>query len=409
MKRPIFFALAIILLGACSTKEIDIQTPVQDDIVFYASFEQPSEGTKVYANEDLLLRWNADDRITIFNKYTYNQEYRFNGETGDNSGSFKKVDNGDFVTGNNLDNIYAIYPYLESTRISETGAITVTLPAEQKYAENTFGLGANTMVSATTNNQLMFKNVGGYLMLKLYGYNVTVKSITLKGNNGEKIAGKGTVSMPVNGTPTLTMTDEATEQITLACPGYVTLGTSATGCTEFWFVVPPVTFTKGFTVTVTVANGSIFTKSIYSEQTITRSTVKKMAALKVEIPGPDLNYLAFTALEDGSTIALKNVDNTPNVEYSMDRENWTTWDYSAISLNEGETVYMRGNNENGFSHYCNYYVSRFVMTGKIAASGNLMSLVYYNDLTRNNIPSQYCFYGLFNGCTALISAPELPA
>lgn len=409
MKRSIVFALAIILLGACSTKEIDFQTPIQDDVMYFTSFEQPSEGTKVYANEDLLLRWNADDRVSIFEKKTYNQQFRFTGETGDNAGGFKKVEGDDYYTGNAIQNVVSVYPYQESTKITESEVLTVTLPAEQTYAENSFGLGANTMVSVTSDNYLQYKNVGGYLMLKLYGNNVTVKSITLKGNNGEKIAGKGTVSMPVNGTPALTMTDDATEQITLACPGYVTLGTSAMGCTEFWFVVPPVTFTKGFTVMVTVANGSTFTKSISSEQTITRSNVKKMAALEVEIPGPNLNYLAFTALEDGSTIALKNKDNTPNVEYSMDRENWTTWDYSAISLNEGETVYMRGNNENGFSHYCNYYVSHFVMTGKIAAGGNIMSLVYYNDLTRNIIPSHYCFYGLFNSCTALISAPELPA
>ena len=61
MKRSILFALATVLLTHCSTKEMDIQTPVRDDVVFYASFEQPAaEETRVYANKDLLLRWTVD-------------------------------------------------------------------------------------------------------------------------------------------------------------------------------------------------------------------------------------------------------------------------------------------------------------------------------------------------------------
>ena len=89
MRRLFAYGLTIALLAACSTQEKDFQTPQQDDVIFYATFEQPAEeGTRVYANEDLLLRWTADDRISIFNKNTYNQQYKFLGETGDNSGGF---------------------------------------------------------------------------------------------------------------------------------------------------------------------------------------------------------------------------------------------------------------------------------------------------------------------------------
>ena len=293
MKRSILFALATVLLGACSTKEIDFQAPIQDDVMFYASFEQPADiDTKVYATEDLYLRWNADDRITIFNKYTYNQEYRFNGETGDNSGSFKKIDNGDFVTGNYLDNIYAVYPYQESTRISETGTISVSFPAEQKFEDNTFGLDANTMVSVTTDNQLLFRNVGGYLVLKLYGDDVSVSSITLKGNNGEKLAGKATVTMPMNGTPTAVMANDATSEITLTCDSRVLLGTKAGGSTQFWFVIPPVTFSKGITITVNDASGRVFEKSTSKSISIERNNLSRMASIEVipEVVVPNYDY-----------------------------------------------------------------------------------------------------------------------
>ena len=178
--------------------------------MFFATFEQPTEtGTKVYANENLLLRWHADDRISIFNKLTYNQQYRFTGETGDNAGGFSKVDGEEFVTGNPLPHVVSVYPYQESTRISEDGVLTLILPAEQQYAENSFGRGANTMVSVSADNVLQYRNAGGYLMFSLYGEGVTVSSVTLKGNKAEKISGKASVSMPLDGIPSVVMSDEA--------------------------------------------------------------------------------------------------------------------------------------------------------------------------------------------------------
>ena len=106
MKRTLAYALAATLLAACTIQEKDFQTPVQDEAVFYASFEQPTEpGTKVYANEDLLLRWTADDRVSIFEKNTYNQQFRFIGETGANAGGFKKVGGDDYYTGKAVPNV----------------------------------------------------------------------------------------------------------------------------------------------------------------------------------------------------------------------------------------------------------------------------------------------------------------
>jgi hypothetical protein len=272
------------LLAACSTKEIDIQTPVQDDVVFYASFEQPAEDeTRVYANEDLLLRWTSDDRVSIFNKLTYNQEYKFTGQTGANAGGFKKVDNDEFVTGNAISHVFSVYPYQESTAISEGEEISLTLPAEQHYAENTFGLGANTMVSVSDDNVLMYKNVGGYLMLKLYGEGVSVSSITLKGNNGEKLAGNATVTMPADGLPSVSMASDASTEITLTCETPVQLGASAAESTQFWFVVPPVTFSKGFTITVNDSYGGTFKKSTTKSVAIERNILTRMSPIEVVV------------------------------------------------------------------------------------------------------------------------------
>ena len=123
---------------------------------------------------------------------------------------------------------------------------------------------------------------------------------------------------------------------------------------------------------------------------------------------PAPNYLTFTAEEDNSTIALNSMT-SPDIKYSLNDGAWTQWDYSAITLNTGDTVCMKGNNSSGFSTGEEIF-NQFQMTRKIGASGNIMSLLYGNDFEEQlTIPCDGCFYNMFRGCTSLTTAPELPA
>ena len=89
--KLVFAGLLAGILLSCSRHEVDFRES-NGDTVFYASLEQPvPTDTRVYADENLMVLWHADDRVSIFDRYTYNQEYRFTGETGDNSGAFQKV------------------------------------------------------------------------------------------------------------------------------------------------------------------------------------------------------------------------------------------------------------------------------------------------------------------------------
>ena len=300
MKRiALYLGLATGLVASCSIRE-NFETPRPDDVTFFASIEQPVEdGARVYANEELLLRWTADDRVSIFNKNSYNQQYRFTGETGDNAGGFDKVEGSEFTTGNVIAHVVSVYPYLGSTKISESEELTVTLPAEQHYAENTFGLGANTMVSVSSDTFLLFKNIGGYLRLNLYGKGVSVRSIELRGNKGEKLAGKATVTMSSDGVPSALMADDASSVITLACDTPVTLGATADESTAFWFVVPPGTFRNGFTVSINQVSGSS-EKSTSKSIAIERNKVTKMSSLEVERVQP--NNVIFYTTTDGKVV-----------------------------------------------------------------------------------------------------------
>lgn len=129
-----------------------------------------------------------------------------------------------------------------------------------------------------------------------------------------------------------------------------------------------------------------------------------MAAGERQLP----DYLCFTAVEDNSTITRTGTYAT-FLEYSYDGFLWSAFDNTiTVSLNTGDKVYFRGNNTRLGSSASAY--TQFVMTGKLEGSGNIMSLLYASNFdTKLTIPNSYCFTHLFDGCSSLISAPDLPA
>lgn len=275
--------LSLILMIGCS-KENELPTQTQESTKFYASIEVTD--TRTYADENGKLLWTADDRIMVFKGNTYARQYRYTGQTGLNSGEFNDLTNpSSVITGNALSANYAVYPYDGSTSITNEGVINYTIPATQKYANNSFGLGANTMVAVTKNiddNFLAFKNIGGYFEFSLYG-DVTVKSIEFKGNNNEKLAGAVTITATNGGEPTVAFSNEATKTITLDCGASgIALGTNVANATKFWFVAPAIEYTNGITITITDTEGRVMTKSTSNKITISRSTVQPLHAFKVD-------------------------------------------------------------------------------------------------------------------------------
>ena len=129
-----------------------------------------------------------------------------------------------------------------------------------------------------------------------------------------------------------------------------------------------------------------------------------------EILADSSRCLRFKAVDGAATIALTQVGN-PNpisLVYSLDFCN--TWNNyvvgNVIRLNANDVVYFRATSSNAtFCHSNDYY--KFVMTGKIAADGNIMSLLSYR-LNQTTVPD-YFFMHLFRDCNSLVSAPQLPA
>lgn len=307
------------LFCACSSFEEQYNTPVTPATAdLQAGF---AEYTRTYVENNKYLRWHEDDRLTAFYGNTLNRQYKFKGQTGDNSGSFSYVPSGDLETGNAFDRIYAVYPYDETATITDEGIISLKLPAVQQFAENSFGKGANTMIAVTENLEdtfLAFKNACGYLKLKLYApEGGVVKSIEVKGNNNEKIAGNATATIAFGEAPVVTMADDATTSVTLDCGEGISLGKTAETATEFWVVIPEVTFTEGFCITITdLNNGKTFIQTENSI-VITRNDIQPMAVRECVMgEGPETwriyyeTYSGETILPYESNLQSHIVSNT---------------------------------------------------------------------------------------------------
>lgn len=138
--------------------------------------------------------------------------------------------------------------------------------------------------------------------------------------------------------------------------------------------------------------------------------VKKSETIEPSKPEHKSNYLTFTAQEAGSTISF-TWGSGSDVQISID--NGVTWtDYmknTTVTLtNIGDSVKFKGKNVM-VQRSSTSISSAFNMTGRIAASGSITSLLDENGTNPNiNIP-EYCFSGMFFDCYSLTSAPELPA
>lgn len=340
--KKFWFALAAlaVVVGCQEERSISESTsPAR----FHASFAEEEDGTRTYVDgegENVRLHWTAGDKIAIFHS-TYGEEYVFQGETGDRGGAFDKVASSQFTAGFELSRNYAVYPYASGLRMEDEGKVTVTLPATQPYAEGSFGLGAGLMTAVTSDaedTQLTFKNVTGYLKLKVYG-GVAVKSVTFQGNKNEKLTGSAVITIPAEGVPSIAVTGDG-EVVTLDCGAGVATSEDPAAPTTFWFALPPMTFEQGFTVTVTDVNDLVTTKSTTQSIEIKRNIIKPMAAFQIdgqtpEPPAPEIPDLPGWPYT-GSKLPCLFVYTPDNVAITS-KEEWVSGSHAYLRLPD-ETV-----------------------------------------------------------------------
>ncbi|MBR5856408.1 MAG: phosphodiester glycosidase family protein [Bacteroidales bacterium] len=270
MKRFILsLIVAVCAFTACEEKS-DF-TPADKSVVLSANIDQQMQ-TKTAIGNDKKLVWLGGDNIVAFLKSSEQYQFEVDAQYAGKSFANFSALSSDASMGSDWDHIVAYYPYSSSVKCTRSGndyTLDVVIPQEQNYTAANLSNNTFPMVAANSNTSLAFKNVCGAIKLKFKG-SAKVVSVNIKGNNNEKLGGTATVTAKSNGDdPSIAMAASASNSVTLNCASSVQLSQST--ATEFIITLPPVTFTNGFTVTVTDTDSRTYTVETSKSNSVVRS------------------------------------------------------------------------------------------------------------------------------------------
>ncbi len=276
MKRFAYTLLAVIFtLTAC--QKIETPATAEQNVVLSATIEHNLQTKTSIGNSNNVV-WSSGDQIIAFMKSSAgNQLQVLPSFAGGSHAEFSTLSGDNPTVGSEWSHIVAYYPYSSSvkcTKSSNNYSLSVVIPSEQTYTSKSFGNNTFPMVAVSSSSKLAFKNVCGGIKFKFKG-SAKVASVTIKGNNNEKLSGAATVTAKSDGSaPSISMSSSASKEVTLKCTSSVQLSQSS--ATEFILTLPPVTFSKGFTVTVTDTDKRTYTVTTSKSNSVTRSNLLVM-------------------------------------------------------------------------------------------------------------------------------------
>ena len=311
MKKFYILALVAAMFAACATDTTeDVAIGVPETL--RVSFEDEDSRIQLANGKTV---WTKGDQVSVFYRSNANQKWQYKGETGERVGELQQVDAGSATR--EMDRVVVVYPYNESYYINpSTCNVQASLPAVQTYLADSYGLNGNIMISHGEYNNISLKSVCGWLKLQLTGNGEKVQTITLKGNNGEQVAGEIYIN---SADATAILSSDAGDaddseiggaggnllfentilnEVTLNCGEGVTLGADPTA---FYIALPPQEFSKGVTLKVFYADGTTMTKSTSNSIEIARNTILPMSTLYYDGNVPPVYELAYTT-NDGEPL-----------------------------------------------------------------------------------------------------------
>lgn len=311
MKKFLLFIFAAFTFAACEQAPIEEQSAIRHEVPETITVGFEGDDTRIQLNEAQKTVWTKGDLVSVFYRSNANQQWKYDGETGARAAELKRVDAG--TATRDIDRVVVVYPYDENYYINpETYNVQASLPAVQNYLQNSYGTNGNIMISSSEYNQFSLKSVCGWLKLQIMGDGEKIKSIKLRGNNGEQVAGElyinsvdATAALAAdmgsaddnNAGGSLVFDDTNLEEVTLDCGEGVALGSAAT---SFYIAIPPQTFTKGITVDITTTDGALMTQSTDKAITIERNFIQPMAEFVydgVKQPNNEIWYTATAKVE----------------------------------------------------------------------------------------------------------------
>lgn len=278
--KHIRFIIALFLLCALGCQRLTEEDTTTGEFVIHARIADGDE-TKTSLSalgSDGMYHplWTAGDKITVFaDGSTASSDFGLVSGAGTDQGTFTGASAGSSFIG--------FYPSSAIEGLSGN-TLTIQIPQEQEYVAGTFAQGLFPMIAVGSPSNLPFKNLCAILKVSMTGEE-QVNSITFKPADASKVvSGKATVQTNYgSGGPQLVMTAGGSKTITLNC-GAVQL--NSTTPTDFFLVIPPGTYTGGFSLDIKTFRGTI-TKSTTQDITFERSQFRAVPAFECVGSGED--------------------------------------------------------------------------------------------------------------------------
>ena len=245
------FLLLVLTIVSCQQKEWETPAPrVSQELVFTAGLADASETRTHFQREGDVLKtvWDANESISIFyggastnggSKFTSTndqptEEASFSGVldafTGMNEG------------GQSL-SFWSIYPYASDNAYDGDETVTLTLPTVQTAVEENISMNTYPMVAKTSGLSLSFYNVGTLLRVCVSSPDIT--GIVFRGNNGEVVSGRVSVTMDSDGRPVWSrIAGQGKTYVTLKAPEGETFEVGK----YYYIAFLPQTFSNGWSL-----------------------------------------------------------------------------------------------------------------------------------------------------------------
>lgn len=291
------------------------------EVSLWATFSD--EGTKSVLGEGGAVLWSPKDSVSVFygNQYQQGQMTKF---VSDNSSPASSARfSGNLPTTSSSEGsdeyYYAFYPYDDNTYFSY-GDVSYTFPNVQFAKKGTFGPRAFPSFARSKDKQMFFYNVCGGIKLTVTKQGI--QKISFKSNDEEKLSGKCWISFDENERPHIYyFQDDASGTVDLIAPeGGFEVGA------PYYIILPPNTYSKGFTVTFYTASEKAV-RNIDKSVTIERSIFSRLSNAD--------QSLEYTKM----ATALELLSGSDGKKYWL-------WD---IFADDGSSAYGEGgNNGNGY-------------------------------------------------------------
>ena len=243
MKQVLKFvatSFAILAVAACAEESKETHVSFTRELTFTATREGLPPEIKSVRMDDGSTWWNANEEISVFygsgsaGGSMFTTQNNTLQDVVEFSGSVQ-------MSGSGKD-FWAVYPYSEENEC-DGSSITTVIPAVQTASEGNFSDDVFPAIAKTKTTEFAFWNICGGI--KFFVSRSDIMSVTIKGNNGETLAGKVKVAFNAEGHPEVSEVIERETEVTLVAPGEGSFEPSK----YYYLALLPATLEGGLTLT----------------------------------------------------------------------------------------------------------------------------------------------------------------